>query len=117
MKDIYILEDDLVVVELIKFYTRNEKYNAIHVKENRLNTIDSPKIIIVDINLSLYNGFNLAHYLREIHGYDFSIIFVSADEELQGKLSKENFSNSSFCQKPLIKKDFMKILNRMNTKQ
>jgi len=114
-----VVEDDLeygnlmmnILSEHYEFYLTDNESSALEIIKK-----ERPEILLLDINLSQGNGFNIADTIRKEYGDDlFSIIFVSGDESPDNRIKAYEAGGLAFIPKPVPVVDLVTKISRYAT--
>ncbi len=94
-----------------EFYLTDNEYAALEIIKN-----ERPEILLLDINLSEGNGFNIAEAIQKEYSEDlFSIIFVSGDDSPENRIRAYEAGGMAFIPKPVPVVDLVTKISRYAT--
>ena len=111
---IMIVEDETGIRELINIYLINRGYKTIQAENGvqaiRLADSKKPQLILLDIEMSDINGYDVCRKIRK--NSDVPIIFLSSRRELPDKLKGFELGADDYITKPF---DFEELEARVKT--
>jgi len=110
---ILVVDDDLDILEVLKFLLRKNGYEVILLSEAQqaIETVKeaNPDIILLDINLSGYDGREVCKYLKKVLNLSIPIVLFSANSTYRNSF-KECGAND-FIEKPFEVKRLLSVLH------
>lgn len=104
MKNILIIEDDLLISSLVEFRLKKDGYKTILVKDGNegIHAIDTEilDLIITDVMIPFKNGIEVIHHARKSRPNTPIIVLSSLGEEEAIVLEAFNLGVSDFIPKP-----------------
>lgn len=112
MDKILVVDDDLDILEVLKFLLRKNGYETILLSEAQkvIDTVKEkrPDIILLDINLSGYDGREICKYLKGVLNVTTPVILFSAN--ISYKTSYKEYLADDFLEKPFEIKKLLSVL-------
>jgi DNA-binding response OmpR family regulator len=112
MNKILVVDDDLDILEVLKFLLRKNGYEVMLLSEAQrvIETTKEaqPDIILLDINLSGYDGREICKYLKTTLKLKTPVILFSAN--ISYKSSYKEYHADDFLEKPFEVKKLLSIL-------
>src|SRR4051794_12228848 len=112
LEKILIVDDDLDILEVLKLLLRKNGYDVILLSEAKkvIDTVKEakPDIVLLDINLSGYDGREICKYLKTVLNVSIPIVLFSANAIYKNSF-KEYFAND-FLEKPFEVKKLLSLL-------
>ncbi|TKK72023.1 response regulator [Ilyomonas limi] len=112
MNKILVVDDDLDILEVLKFLLRKNGYEVVLLSEAQrvIETTKEaqPDIILLDINLSGYDGREICKYLKTTLKLKTPVILFSAN--VSYKSSYKEYYADDFLEKPFEVKKLLSIL-------
>lgn len=109
---ILVVDDDLDILEVLKFLLRKNGYEVTLLPEAQkvINTVQEtkPDIILLDINLSGYDGREICKYLKTVLNVNTPIVLFSANTNY--KNSFKEYCANDFIEKPFEVKKLLSVL-------
>jgi DNA-binding response OmpR family regulator len=113
LNKILVVDDDLDILEVLKFLLRKNGYEVILLSEAKkvIETVKDtkPDIALLDINLSGYDGREICKYLKTVLNVNIPIVLFSANANY--KNSFEEYSADDFIEKPFEAKRLLSLLH------
>ena len=112
MNKILVVDDDLDILEVLKFLLRKNGYEVLLVSEAQkvIETVKEaqPDIVLLDINLSGYDGREICKYLKTTLNLKTPVILFSAN--ISYRNSYKEYNADDFLEKPFEVKKLLSIL-------
>lgn len=113
MKKIFIIEDDDTIGLGLKYYLKGENFD-VELVDNGVNAIECLKkydadLILLDINLPDYNGFELFKEIKKIKNYP--IIFLTADDLETSIVMGLDMGAEDYITKPFKARELLSRIN------
>lgn len=112
MNKILVVDDDLDILEVLKFLLRKNGYEVLLLSEAQkvIETVKEaqPDIVLLDINLSGYDGREICKYLKTTLKVKTPIILFSAN--ISYRSSYKECSANDFLEKPFEVKKLLSVL-------
>jgi len=112
MNLILVVDDDLDILEVLKFLLRKNNYDVLLLSEAQkvIETVKDaqPDIVLLDINLSGYDGREICKYLKASIKIKTPVILFSANTIY--KNSYKEFYADDFIEKPFEVKKMLAVL-------
>jgi DNA-binding response OmpR family regulator len=109
---ILVVDDDLDILEVLKFLLRKNGYEVILLSEAKevIETVQEakPDIALLDVNLSGYDGREICKYLKTVINVSIPIILFSANANY--KNSYKEYGADDFMEKPFEVKRLLSLL-------
>jgi len=109
---ILVVDDDLDILEVLKFLLRKNGYEVILLSEAKkvIETVkeNKPDIVLLDINLSGYDGREICKYLKETMNVKIPVVLFSAN--ISYKSSYKEYGADEFLEKPFEVKKLLHLL-------
>ena len=109
---ILVVDDDLDILEVLKFLLRKNGYEVILLSEAKevIETVQEakPDIALLDVNLSGYDGREICKYLKTVLNVSIPIILFSANANY--KNSYKEYGADDFMEKPFEVKRLLSLL-------
>src|SRR3982751_3132648 len=113
LNKILVVDDDLDILEVLKFLLRKNGYEVILLSEAKkvIETVKEtkPDIALLDINLSGYDGREICKYLKTVLNVNIPIVLFSANANY--KNSFEEYGADDFIEKPFEAKRLLSLLH------
>src|SRR3954468_19719842 len=113
LNKILVVDDDLDILEVLKFLLRKNGYEVILLSEARkvIDTVKetNPDIVLLDINLSGYDGREICKYLKTELKVSIPVVLFSANANYKNSF-KEYYAND-FLEKPFEVKKLLSLLH------
>jgi DNA-binding response OmpR family regulator len=110
---ILVVDDDLDILEVLKFLLRKNGYEVILLSEAKkvIETVQEtkPDIALLDVNLSGYDGREICKYLKTVLNVNIPIVLFSANANY--KNSYKEYSADDFIEKPFEVKRLLSLLH------
>lgn len=119
MYKIFIVEDDIKIAEELSIMLSNNNYTC-HIVKNFNNVCEdilkeNPNVVLLDINLPIYDGYYILRSLREIS--DVPVIVVTSRDSDVDELMSMNLGADDFVTKPynhnILLARISRIINRV----
>jgi DNA-binding response OmpR family regulator len=117
-RTILIVEDDEDMVTLLQFLLEREGYQAILASDGRkaqelVDTLPPPKLVLLDVMLPYYNGFELVTHIRSKESWrEVPIVMLTADSAERDIVRALDAGASDYVVKPFNPKELMARLRR-----
>jgi len=112
MNKILVVDDDLDILEVLRFLLRKNGYEVLLLSEAQkvIETVKEaqPDIVLLDINLSGYDGREICKYLKTTLHVKTPIILFSANISYRSSY-KESYADD-FMEKPFEVKKLLSVL-------
>src|SRR4051812_17994318 len=112
---ILVVDDDLDILEVLKFLLRKHGYEVLLLSEAQkvIDTVkeNKPDIVLLDINLSGYDGREICKYLKTVLKINMPIVLFSANTTY--KNSFKEYSANEFIEKPFEVKKLLSVLHSL----
>ena len=112
MNKILVVDDDLDILEVLRFLLKKNGFDVIALSEAQkvIETVKTanPDIILLDINLSGYDGREICKYLKTTLNLKLPIILFSAN--ISYKNSYKDSHADDFLEKPFEVKKLLSVL-------
>lgn len=112
MNKILVVDDDLDILEVLKFLLRKNGYEVLLVSEAQkvIETVKGaqPDIVLLDINLSGYDGREICKYLKTTLQVKTPIVLFSAN--ISYKSMYKEYGAEEFLEKPFEVKKLLNVL-------
>ena len=112
---ILVVDDDLDILEVLRFLLRKKGYEVILLSEAQkvFDTVDEakPDIVLLDINLSGYDGREICKYLKTVLNVSIPILLFSANTTY--KNSYKEYGANDFLEKPFEVKRLLNLLHSL----
>ena len=112
MNKILVVDDDLDILEVLKFLLRKHDYavTALSEAQKVIETVKNinPDIILLDINLSGYDGREICKYLKLTLNLKTPVVLFSANTTY--KNSYKEAKADDFIEKPFEVKKLLSVL-------
>jgi len=112
---ILIVDDDLDILEVLRFLLRKNGYEVIALSEAQkvIETVKeaNPDIMLLDINLSGYDGREICKYLKTILNVSTPVVLFSANTTY--KNSYKEYGANDFIEKPFEIKRLLNLLHSL----
>jgi len=112
MNKILVVDDDLDILEVLKFLLKKNGYEVILLSEAQqvIGTVKEtkPDVVLLDINLSGYDGREICKYLKTTLQVKTPVILFSAN--ISYKSSYKEYFADDFLEKPFEVKRLLNIL-------
>lgn len=109
MKKILIVDDDLHIRELLRFYLQRDGYQTIEAADGReaIEVLEQNDVhlAIVDIMMPHVNGYELCKEIREL--YDLPVLMLTAKGELADKEQAFEAGTDDYLVKPFEPKEVL----------
>src|SRR6059058_5503603 len=110
---ILVVDDDLDILEVLRLLLRKNGYEAILISEAQkvIEMVKEarPDIILLDVNLSGYDGREICKYLKTVLNVNIPIVLFSANANY--KNSFKEYSADDFLEKPFEVKKLLSLLH------
>jgi DNA-binding response OmpR family regulator len=115
LNKILVVDDDLDILEVLKFLLRKNGYEVILLSEAQkvIETVKetTPDIVLLDINLSGYDGREICKYLTTVLKVGIPIVLFSANASY--KNSFKEYGADDFIEKPFEVKRLLGVLRSL----
>lgn len=112
MNKILVVDDDLDILEVLKYLLKKNNYETIALSEAQtvIETVQQypPDLILLDINLSGYDGREICKYLKTTLKVKIPVILFSANTTY--KSSFKDYYADEFIEKPFEVKKLLSVL-------
>ena len=112
LSKILVVDDDLDILEVLRFLLRKNGYEVILLSDAKkvIETVkeDKPDIVLLDINLSGYDGREICKYLKTVLEVSIPIVLFSAN--MNYKNSYKEYGADDFIEKPFEVKRLLGVL-------
>lgn len=109
---ILVVDDDLDILEVLKFLLKKNSYDVVALSEAQkvIETVTQvqPDIVLLDINLSGYDGREICKYLKHTLNVRIPVLLFSANANY--KTSYKEYYADDFLEKPFEIKKLLNIL-------
>ena len=113
LNKILVVDDDLDILEVLRFLLRKNGYEVIALSEAQkvIETVKEaqPDIVLLDINLSGYDGREICKYLKTTLHIKTPVILFSAN--ISYRSSHKEYAADDFLEKPFEVKKLLSILH------
>lgn len=104
MKNVLIIEDDLLISKLVQFRLKKDGYNVSMAEDGNMgiDAIDNtqPDLIITDVMMPFKNGIEIINHARKVYPNIPIIVLSSLGDEESTVLEAFNLGVSDFVPKP-----------------
>ena len=112
MSKVMIVEDDAIMLSLLKTLLEIEGFQTVIV-DHRQNmdtvlealNLESPDLLLLDVHLDRYNGFDLLRFLRKDNDLNHMRILVSSGSDLSRECTQAGVDG--FILKPYMPEDLI----------
>jgi len=112
---ILVVDDDLDILEVLKFLLRKNGYEVILLSEAKkvIETVKEakPDIILLDVNLSGYDGREICKHLKTVLNVSIPIVLFSANTTY--KNTYKEYGADDFIDKPFEAKKLLSLLRAL----
>ena len=112
MNKILVVDDDLDILEVLRFLLKKHNYEPITLSEAQkvIETVKQgqPDLILLDINLSGYDGREICKYLKATLNVKIPVVLFSANTTY--KSSYKEYNADEFIEKPFEVKKLLSVL-------
>jgi DNA-binding response OmpR family regulator len=109
---ILVVDDDLDILEVLKFLLKKNGYDVVALAEAQkvVETVKQaqPDIVLLDINLSGYDGREICKYLKNTLQVKMPVLLFSANTNYQA--SYKEYAADDFLEKPFEVKKLLGVL-------
>src|SRR5690349_16581220 len=113
MNKILVVDDDLDILEVLKFLLKKNGYEVILLSEAQQVIVTvkeaKPDVVLLDINLSGYDGREICKYLKATLHVKTPVILFSAN--ISYKNSYKEYLADDFLEKPFEVKRLLNVLH------
>lgn len=118
MPKVVIVEDDVTMLSLLQTLMEFEGFQVVNVDlRKNIDLVveslrrESPDLLLLDVHLDQYDGFDLLRALRRDHGFNSTRILVSSGRELSRECEQEGADG--FMMKPYMPDDLIKKIHQI----
>jgi DNA-binding NtrC family response regulator len=116
-KKIFIVDDDVFFLNMLKQILENEGYKYVEIFESEVQLLDQihqePSVVFVDYNLETFTGFEV---LKKIKRYNPNIfvVMVSSQDKIQTAVNALKHGAFDYLEKNIkIEKDLIQCLQKI----